>query len=86
MFFNVFAWIDDRTLEPMYRGLLLDALVDALEDDGVSVGQTTNLSIGRHAGEAVVGGDHPGSDQSAAAGEPSSGSARQSFSPIVRST
>ncbi len=46
-FFNVFAWIDDRTLEPMYRGLLLDALVDALEDDGVSVGQTTNLSIDR---------------------------------------
>jgi len=45
MFFNVFAWIADRTTEPHYRGLLLDALVDALEDEGVSVGQTTNLSI-----------------------------------------
>jgi hypothetical protein len=45
MFFNVFAWIADRTTEPHDRGLLLDALVDALEDEGVSVGQTTNLSI-----------------------------------------
>ncbi|MFQ5558730.1 MAG: mechanosensitive ion channel family protein [Acidimicrobiales bacterium] len=45
MFFNAFAWIDDRTLEPHYRGLLLSALVDTLESSGVSVGQTTNLSI-----------------------------------------
>jgi small-conductance mechanosensitive channel len=45
-FFNAFAWISDRTQEPWYRGLLLDALVDALEAEGVSVGQTTNLSIG----------------------------------------
>lgn len=52
MFFNVYAWIDDRTAEPWYRGLLLDALVDALEDAGVSVGQTTNLSIGRTRDEA----------------------------------
>ncbi len=44
-FFNAFAWIEDRTAEPWYRGLLLDELVDALEDAGVSVGQTTNLSI-----------------------------------------
>ena len=45
MIFNVFAWIADRTAEPHFRGLLLDALVDALEAEGVSVGQTTNLSI-----------------------------------------
>jgi len=46
MFFNAYAWIDDRTLEPWFRGLLLSQLVDALEAVGVSVGQTTNLSIG----------------------------------------
>lgn len=45
MFFTAYAWIDDRTEEPWYRGLLLSALVDALEDAGVSVGQTTNLSL-----------------------------------------
>jgi small-conductance mechanosensitive channel len=45
MFFNAYAWIDDRTLEPWYRSRLLSQLVDALEDAGVSVGQTTNLSI-----------------------------------------
>ncbi|MCB0990134.1 MAG: mechanosensitive ion channel [Acidimicrobiales bacterium] len=45
MFFNVFAWIADRTEEPRYRGMLLDELVDALEDEGVSVGQTTNLTL-----------------------------------------
>jgi small-conductance mechanosensitive channel len=45
MFFNAYAWIDDRTLEPWYRSRLLSQLVDALEDQGVSVGQTTNLSI-----------------------------------------
>jgi small-conductance mechanosensitive channel len=47
MVFNAFAWIDDRTEEPYYRGLLLSALVDALEDAGVSVGQTTNLAFSR---------------------------------------
>jgi small conductance mechanosensitive channel len=46
MFFNAYAWIDDRTMEPWYRGLLLSEIVDALEAVGVSVGQTTNLSIG----------------------------------------
>jgi small-conductance mechanosensitive channel len=46
MFFNAYAWIDDRTQEPWYRGLLLSELVDALEAVGVSVGQTTNLSLG----------------------------------------
>ncbi len=45
MMFTAFAWVDDRTQEPYYRGLLLTALVDALEDIGVSVGQTTNLSL-----------------------------------------
>ena len=47
MFFNAYAWIADRTLEPYYRGRLLDELVDTLESEGVSVGQTTNLSIGK---------------------------------------
>lgn len=45
MFFRAFAWIDDRTTEPYYGGLLLTALVDALENAGLSVGQTTNLSV-----------------------------------------
>jgi small-conductance mechanosensitive channel len=52
MFFMAYAWIDDRTREPWYRGLLLSALVDALEDAGVSVGQTTNLSLGSSRREA----------------------------------
>jgi small conductance mechanosensitive channel len=46
MFFNAYAWIGDRTHEPYYRGLLLDEMVDNLEQEGISVGQTTNLSIG----------------------------------------
>lgn len=46
MFFTAYAWIEDRTQEPWFRGLLLSALVDALEAEGVSVGQTTNLSLG----------------------------------------
>lgn len=54
MFFNAYAWIDDRTLEPWYRGLLLSQLVDALEAAGVSVGQTTNLSITPPEGTPVV--------------------------------
>ena len=45
MFFKAFAWIDDRTTEPYYQGLLLTSLVDALEGVGISVGQTTNLSF-----------------------------------------
>jgi small conductance mechanosensitive channel len=45
MFFRAFAWIDDRTTEPYHCGLLLTALVDALESEGLSVGQTTNLSV-----------------------------------------
>ena len=48
MFFRAFAWIDDRTTEPFYAGVLLTTLVDALEDDGFSVGQTTNLSLADH--------------------------------------
>ena len=46
MFFIAYAWIDDRTHEPWFHGLLLSELVDALEAAGVSVGQTTNLSLG----------------------------------------
>ncbi len=45
MFFKAYAWIEDRTTEPYYQGLLLTSLVDALEEAGVSVGQTTNLSF-----------------------------------------
>lgn len=45
MFFRAYAWIDDRTTEPYHCGLLLTALVDALEGAGLSVGQTTNLSM-----------------------------------------
>jgi small-conductance mechanosensitive channel len=62
MFFNAYAWIDDRTLEPWYRSRLLSQLVDALEAAGVSVGQTTNLSITPPDGVPVtpaVGGDPP---------------------------
>jgi small-conductance mechanosensitive channel len=56
MFFNAYAWIDDRTREPWFRGLLLSALVDALEQAGVSVGQTTNMSIGASRREAEAAG------------------------------
>lgn len=52
MFFNAYAWIGDRTKEPWYRGLLLSELVDALEEADVSVGQTTNLSLGTSRREA----------------------------------
>lgn len=54
MFFNAYAWIDDRTKEPWYRGLLLSELVDELEKVGVSVGQTTNMSIATSRREADV--------------------------------
>ena len=43
--FRVYAWIADRSQEPIYRSLLLTDLVDALEDAGFSVGHTTNLSM-----------------------------------------
>ncbi len=61
MFFNAYAWIDDRTKEPWYRGLLLSELVDALEAAGVSVGQTTNFSLAKSRREAdeVTTGDPP---------------------------
>ncbi len=52
MFFNAYAWIDDRTREPWYRGLLLSELVDELEAAGVSVGQTTNFSLAKSRREA----------------------------------
>jgi small conductance mechanosensitive channel len=54
MFFSAYAWIADRTEEPWFRGLLLSTLVDALEAAGVSVGQTTNLSIGASRRDAGV--------------------------------
>jgi len=45
MVFRAYAWIEDRSMEPIYRSLLLTALVEALEDVGLSVGHTTNLSM-----------------------------------------
>lgn len=54
MFFTAYAWIDDRTWEPYYRGLLLTTLVDALENAGFSVGQTTNLSLAASPRSAVA--------------------------------
>jgi small conductance mechanosensitive channel len=58
LFFNAYAWIDDRNQEPWYRGLLLSELVDALEEAGVSVGQTTNLAI-RASDVGAITGEHP---------------------------
>ena len=42
--FRVYVWIADRTDEPLSRSELLTRLVRALEDEGLSVGHTTNLS------------------------------------------
>lgn len=42
--FRVYVWISDRTQEPARRSELLTDLVFALEDAGLSVGHTTNLS------------------------------------------
>lgn len=55
--FRVYAWIADRTTEPMHRSLLLSDLVFALEAEGLSVGHTTNLSAHAPA-EATVGAHH----------------------------
>jgi small conductance mechanosensitive channel len=55
MFFNAYAWIDDRTKEPWFCGLLLSELVDALEAVEVSVGQTTNMSIATSRRDADAG-------------------------------
>ena len=44
MIFRVYVWIADRTTEPVDRSVLLTMLVGALEDEGISVGHTTNLS------------------------------------------
>lgn len=43
--FRAYAWIDDRMMEPHYRSLLLTELVNALADEGFSLGHTTNLSM-----------------------------------------
>ena len=44
IFYRAFAWIPDRTEEPRYCSRLLTELVDVLDEVGVSVGQTTNIS------------------------------------------
>ncbi len=82
MFFTAYAWIEDRTEEPLYRGLLLSALVDELEAAGVSVGQTTNLSLGssrREADTLTAGSDLPANAEQEALGElrPSSRGSRR---------
>lgn len=43
--YRAYAWIENRMLEPIYQSLLLTALVDALEEAGISVGYTANLSM-----------------------------------------
>ena len=42
--FKVYAWIADRSTEPVCRSELLTRLVRELESEGLSVGHTTNLS------------------------------------------
>ncbi len=44
MIFRVYAWIPDRSTEPIHRSRLLTELVHALEAGGLSVGHTTNIS------------------------------------------
>lgn len=43
--YRAYAWIANRSIEPYYQSLLLTTLVNALEDTGVSVGYTANLSM-----------------------------------------
>ena len=42
--YRCFAWIDSRLDEPLYTSMMLTALVDALDDAGISVGETANVS------------------------------------------
>ncbi len=51
--FKVYAWIADRSTEPLHRSQLLTALVGALEDAGLSVGHTTNLSAHAPVGSSL---------------------------------
>ena len=43
--YRAYAFIRDRSEEPIYVSKLLTTLVDALESNGFSVGHTTNLSM-----------------------------------------
>lgn len=43
--YRAYAWIANRSVEPLYKSLLLTTLVNALEDAGISVGYTANLSM-----------------------------------------
>lgn len=43
--YRAYAFIRDRSEEPIYVSKLLTTLVDALEEQGFSVGHTTNLSM-----------------------------------------
>lgn len=43
--YRAYAWIANRSVEPHYKSLLLTTLVNALEDAGISVGYTANLSM-----------------------------------------
>ncbi len=43
--YRAYAWISNRATEPLYQSRLLTALVNALEEEGISVGHTANLSM-----------------------------------------
>lgn len=43
--YRAYAWIANRAIEPYYQSLLLTTLVNALEEAGISVGYTANLSM-----------------------------------------
>lgn len=45
LIFRAYAWIADRSQEPIYQSKLLTAVVNDLEANGFSVGHTTNLSM-----------------------------------------
>jgi small conductance mechanosensitive channel len=52
--YRAYAWIANRSIEPYYQSLLLTTLVNALDDAGVSVGYTANLSMYPQANEAAA--------------------------------
>ena len=50
--YRCFAWIDGRLDEPIRKSMMLTSLVYALEDAGISVGETTNFSAANIADSA----------------------------------
>lgn len=53
--YRAYAWIADRSTEPFYRSLLLTSIVNALDEAGISVGHTTNLSMYSDDGAPTIG-------------------------------